>query len=37
MKYKLISYIIINYFKEFSFERSDIKFIEKQHGANNIK
>ena len=36
MKYKLLSYIIIEYLKDFSFERNDMKFIEKQQKANNI-
>ena len=35
-EFKLLVYIILNYFKEFSFERNDTKFIERQQGVNNI-
>ena len=36
LKYKLISKIILNYFDNFSFERENIRFIEKQQRANHI-
>ena len=34
--FKLIEIIILYYFRDFSFDKNDTKFIEKQQGANNI-